>query len=227
MGFIIVLKSQHQVTAAGEINLLIVPRDVALQELTWTQWMWAEWIDQAFLILLYSIRVAWWVTSVLPTTTEPLVQRGMTCTRALGNTTAAYLATINNNCLIKKIMRTGTKSWKMLFSLVTTAKLGWCWQQPILEHYSASWILVHSTVLSQNTQPSYCQVKYAATAKQDDSAAVRGRTHIIPAHLIPYACSFTSCSHCLGNSYTQQKELKAPMINNNVNTIIRVSRAQE
>lgn len=133
--------------------------------------MWAEWIGQAFLTLLYSIHVAWWVTSVLPTTTEPLAQWGMTGTRTLGNTTAAYLAMINN-CLVKT-MRTGTKSWKMLFSLVTTARLDWCWQQPILEHYSASRILVSSTALSQNTQPSYCQVKYTATAKQDDSAAVR------------------------------------------------------
>lgn len=37
MGFITVFKSQHRATAAGEINLLIVPRDVALQKLRWTQ----------------------------------------------------------------------------------------------------------------------------------------------------------------------------------------------
>lgn len=33
IGFTVVFKSQNQVTAAGEINLLTVPRDVALQEL--------------------------------------------------------------------------------------------------------------------------------------------------------------------------------------------------
>lgn len=33
MGFILFFKSQHQVTAAGEINLMTVPRDVVLQEL--------------------------------------------------------------------------------------------------------------------------------------------------------------------------------------------------
>lgn len=96
------LKSQPRATAAGEINLLIVPRDVALQEPRWTQWMWAEWTGQAFLTLLYPIHLVWWVTSALPTTTEPLVQRGVTQTRAPGNTTAAYLAIINNNnCLVK------------------------------------------------------------------------------------------------------------------------------